>query len=40
MLEWPIIPKKKVLVAAYQGLENYYKLINITIEARKAVDKA
>ena len=32
--------KKKVLVIAYQGLENYYKLINITIEAKKAVDKA
>ena len=32
--------KREVLIAAYQGSENYYKLINITVEARKAVDKA
>ena len=24
--------KKEVLVIAYQGLENHYKLINITVE--------
>ena len=31
--------KRKVLVIAYQGLENHYRLINIAIKARRAVDK-
>ena len=32
--------KKKVLVAAYQGLENYQTLVYYAIKAYKAVEKA
>ena len=32
--------KREVLVTVYQGLENHYKLINITAEAKKVADKA